>query len=205
MKDDGFAESPPIKPSKLVWSYGGYQYDPTRRVSVSPNMMLLNTLSVTLEARGVLLTVFCRYWLRDVGPECEHVRLEHRLSKRKFGAILSELLRYQLIRQVGDTLVPALSFGPDESVKSLPPASGSKRSVPTDWAKIRDEVFARDRFACVYCGSGRDLHCDHIYPVVLGGGHETENLATACATCNLSKGGKTLAEWRPDIAEAWGR
>jgi 5-methylcytosine-specific restriction endonuclease McrA len=31
------------------------------------------------------------------------------------------------------------------------------------------------------------------------------NLVTACASCNLSKGSKTVAEWRPDVAEAMAR
>jgi len=83
-------------------------------------------------------------------------------------------------------------------------ATRSSREMPSDWIDLRDAVFERDRYGCVYCGSGRDLHCDHVHPVARGGGHEIENLVTSCALCNLSKGSKTLAEWRPDLAKAMG-
>ena len=47
---------------------------------------------------------------------------------------------------------------------------------------------------CAYCGKAYE-HDDHIVPLVKGGPHSRENLAPACARCNLSKGGKYLAEW----------
>lgn len=53
------------------------------------------------------------------------------------------------------------------------------------------EVFRRDGYTCQYCGtrSGR-LTLDHIIPRHLGGQHTWENLVTACAACNLRKGGR---------------
>ena len=64
------------------------------------------------------------------------------------------------------------------------------------WAEIRAAIFARDGFRCTYCGSeGGRLECDHIVPMSRGGGHEPENLTTACASCNRSKRDKTLEEW----------
>ncbi len=55
------------------------------------------------------------------------------------------------------------------------------------------EVFRRDHYTCQYCGrvvSSPTL--DHVFPRHLGGTHSWENLVTACQTCNLKKGGKTL-------------
>ncbi len=47
---------------------------------------------------------------------------------------------------------------------------------------------------CAYC-SGPHEHDDHIVPLARGGAHTLNNLAPACARCNLSKGSKMLAEW----------
>lgn len=55
------------------------------------------------------------------------------------------------------------------------------------------EIFRRDNYTCQYCGSreGR-LTLDHVVPRHQGGRHRWENLVTACAKCNLRKGGRSL-------------
>ena len=58
-------------------------------------------------------------------------------------------------------------------------------------AFTRFNLFLRDRFACVYCGSGSDLTFDHVIPRAQGGRTTWENVAAACAPCNLRKGGRT--------------
>ncbi|HEY5411326.1 MAG TPA: HNH endonuclease, partial [Caulobacteraceae bacterium] len=66
---------------------------------------------------------------------------------------------------------------------------------------VRAFVLKRDGYACVYChADDQPLHVDHVIPVTTGGTDEIENLATACQPCNLSKGAKMLADWRPDLA-----
>lgn len=68
---------------------------------------------------------------------------------------------------------------------------------PDDWLNMRATVFARDDYTCVYCGSRDEpLHCDHILPLSRGGRSLIENLNTACAPCNISKGDRTPDEWR---------
>ena len=52
-------------------------------------------------------------------------------------------------------------------------------------------LFLRDRFSCVYCGSHKELTFDHVLPRAQGGRTTWENVATACAPCNLKKGGRT--------------
>ncbi|HVK25199.1 MAG TPA: HNH endonuclease signature motif containing protein [Actinokineospora sp.] len=65
-------------------------------------------------------------------------------------------------------------------------------AIPVDTPWLR-RVY-RDR--CIYCGD-RVAHIDHVWPLVAGGDDAPWNLAPSCARCNLSKGGKSLAEWWP--------
>lgn len=61
-------------------------------------------------------------------------------------------------------------------------------------AFTRFNLFLRDRFSCQYCGLGDDLTFDHIVPRSQGGRTTWQNVTTACAQCNLRKGGKTPAQ-----------
>ena len=63
-------------------------------------------------------------------------------------------------------------------------------------AFTRFNLFLRDRFCCQYCGTHKDLTFDHVVPRRLGGKTTWENVATACAPCNLKKGGRTPAQAR---------
>lgn len=54
-------------------------------------------------------------------------------------------------------------------------------------AELRKEVYGRDGFKCVYCGTGDDLTIDHRVPEMRGGTHDISNLQTACRACNASK------------------
>lgn len=64
------------------------------------------------------------------------------------------------------------------------------------WGSIRARVFVRDHFACTYCGSSENLHCDHVFPRSRGGLDVESNLTTACGHCNMSKGARTPEEWQ---------
>ncbi len=57
-------------------------------------------------------------------------------------------------------------------------------------AFTRFNVFLRDGFACQYCGTGEDLTFDHLIPRSKGGQTTWDNIVTACAPCNLRKGGR---------------
>lgn len=66
------------------------------------------------------------------------------------------------------------------------------------------EVFKRDGYRCHICGrktdpSKRYPHpmspsLDHIVPLSVGGDHSRANVATACLSCNLSKGNRAVGE-----------
>lgn len=53
---------------------------------------------------------------------------------------------------------------------------------------IRLQVFERDGFKCVKCGSEIELTYDHIIPKSKGGKYSFENGQTLCRSCNNKKG-----------------
>jgi len=64
---------------------------------------------------------------------------------------------------------------------------------------LRFEVFKRDGFRCIYCGSTpvqSALRVDHVEPVAKGGTDEPSNLVTSCFTCNAGKAARRLDEHR---------
>jgi 5-methylcytosine-specific restriction endonuclease McrA len=61
-------------------------------------------------------------------------------------------------------------------------------------AFTRFNLFLRDAFTCQYCGRTEDLTFDHMIPRSRGGRTCWENIVTACASCNLAKGGRTPRE-----------
>lgn len=55
--------------------------------------------------------------------------------------------------------------------------------------ELRQEIFERDGYTCVNCGStGKEsLEIDHIMPISKGGKTEPDNLQTLCHDCNIRK------------------
>jgi 5-methylcytosine-specific restriction endonuclease McrA len=86
----------------------------------------------------------------------------------------------------------------------LPSVVSLKNYVAQDRAPAftRFNLFLRDAFTCQYCGSGQDLTFDHVRPRSRGGRTTWENIVTACAPCNLMKGGRTPSEARMHPARA---
>lgn len=69
------------------------------------------------------------------------------------------------------------------------------------WKRLRQKVFERDGFVCVYCGQPTDTpECDHVIPRAKGGESVIKNLVTACRPCNRSKRDKTPEEWKGSMA-----
>ena len=78
----------------------------------------------------------------------------------------------------------------------IPSVVALKEFVPQNRspAFTRFNLFLRDGFQCVYCGSGEDLTFDHVNPRRLGGQTSWDNIVAACTKCNLKKGGRTPAQ-----------
>jgi 5-methylcytosine-specific restriction endonuclease McrA len=78
----------------------------------------------------------------------------------------------------------------------LPSVVSLKHYVAQDRppAFTRFNLFLRDAFSCQYCTAAEDLTFDHVIPRSRGGRTTWENIVTACARCNLAKGGRTPAE-----------
>lgn len=64
-------------------------------------------------------------------------------------------------------------------------------------AGLRRQVIERAESRCEYCGlaqTGQEatFHIDYVVPVIAGGITVLENLALACVSCSLRKGGRLL-------------
>lgn len=71
------------------------------------------------------------------------------------------------------------------------------RVKPSGVKFSRQHIYARDGYACQYCGSRPPLHeltYDHVIPRALGGPTDRTNIVTCCIVCNRRKGGKPLEQ-----------
>ena len=65
--------------------------------------------------------------------------------------------------------------------------------------RTRFEIFKRDGFRCVYCGTTpvqSALRVDHVIPVAENGTNVPENLVTSCHDCNAGKAATPLEKKR---------
>lgn len=107
-------------------------------------------------------------------------------TKPKVRKFLSRMIGLGLIEQNNDALF-AIDF--EDAVANPDYHAGAS------WRSIRERILCRDGYVCRYCGSSKSLHCDHVVPRAKGGLDIDSNLVAACASCNLSKGAKSLDEW----------
>jgi 5-methylcytosine-specific restriction endonuclease McrA len=66
---------------------------------------------------------------------------------------------------------------------------------PTRFSRVN--IYARDDYACQYCGAHKravELTFDHVVPRSQGGKTTWTNIVTACQRCNLDKGARTPAQ-----------
>lgn len=55
---------------------------------------------------------------------------------------------------------------------------------------LREAIYERDGYRCVYCHSTERLSLDHIFPESRGGETTMENLRVLCMSCNCRKGAR---------------
>ena len=78
------------------------------------------------------------------------------------------------------------------------------RFVQIPYKKValsRQNIFKRDNFRCVYCGTPDRLTLDHVLPRSRGGQDAWHNLVTACQRCNTAKGDRTPEEADMQLAQ----
>ena len=80
---------------------------------------------------------------------------------------------------------------------SYPSVIRLRRYINLPYTRIvlsRRNIMKRDGNKCQYCGVGRNLTIDHVFPRSRGGRDSWENLVTACDDCNVRKGNRTPDE-----------
>lgn len=90
----------------------------------------------------------------------------------------------EIIRRSDDPLI----FEQDDSgvIKAVHRKAQRAISGAVQW-----EVFRRDGFRCLFCGSGeRQLTVDHFVPLERGGADDRGNYISACRRCNKLKGSR---------------
>lgn len=139
----------------------------------------------------------------QMSPETAKLLIDLECPIEQKMALLKALERDWLTYQRPDLLkgAPAATPEPDAVALRKRERDRARQKLyrATDWLQLRERVFARDDFRCVYCGVDlikSEPHCDHVVPLARGGTNDIDNLATACGPCNLAKGDRTLEQWR---------
>ncbi|MCG8378344.1 MAG: HNH endonuclease [Proteobacteria bacterium] len=80
------------------------------------------------------------------------------------------------------------------SIIAIKRSSHHKRAKRTIPPLTNRELFLRDAYLCMYCGSKYNdnlLTRDHVVPISRGGTDRWSNVVTACRHCNTRKGNRT--------------
>lgn len=166
---------------------------------------LADTAHLSTVEHGAYLLLIFNYWQRG---ESFKAKDEQSLNKRLTSVTRTSNEEWQQIKNVLSEffVVTETEWSHERIERDLLNAARfldksidrcSLRPSSEVWRTIRESVFRRDDYTCQYCGErGKRLECDHIFPVSRGGGHEFNNLTTACFACNRSKRDKTIKEWK---------
>lgn len=75
--------------------------------------------------------------------------------------------------------------------------AGARRRARIAGSRVGDvrraAIVERDGSTCYLCGkvcTDDEIHLDHIVPLSMGGSHSEDNVAVACARCNVRKGAR---------------
>lgn len=115
----------------------------------------------------------------------------HKIIPWQTAVVMSFLGKVEVLEEYDDVVTsPSVTLRTPAVVRLKRAASGARRPVKFS----RANVFARDGFACQYCGTRkapRELNYDHVVPRVQGGKTVWENIVTSCYDCNGRKRGRT--------------
>lgn len=94
-------------------------------------------------------------------------------------AIIQELLD-------GEVWLPAAGgYWVDDENATVVPFGGRRPLIDP---VMRQSIYERDGFCCLFCGATGDLSLDHVVPFSLGGEDSYANLRTLCVSCNSARG-----------------
>jgi 5-methylcytosine-specific restriction endonuclease McrA len=88
-------------------------------------------------------------------------------------------------------------------MKTKKTSRNGKHQASGQWIRTdkRLAIYLRDRFTCIYCladlhsADPADITLDHVRCQSAGGGNGSDNLVTACRSCNCSRQDKPLARF----------
>lgn len=126
-----------------------------------------NTMSWSLEKKGLLLEVVSFCWYNQTHPDWDDLAQQIKRSPRT-------------IRKLVDIEFRSV-------VKNL-----LKQRTPFD-DRDRSAVWSKTGGLCTYCKEplGAGWHVDHIVPVAAAGLNAIVNLTPSCAACNMAKGARS--------------
>lgn len=117
-------------------------------------------------------------------------RIHRVVDEKKESFDLNEII--DVLKSIDSSqLIDGRRFYSGEVWKSIERVERAKVSK-----ELRQEIFERDGYTCVNCGSTEkeSLEIDHIMPISKGGKTEPGNLQTLCRNCNIRKGNDI--DWR---------
>jgi 5-methylcytosine-specific restriction endonuclease McrA len=142
-------------------------------------------------------------------PPLDDIAIQLRVTNAKATEIIVALERAGLLDRVETGYVPhnweGRQYKSDSSVERVKRHREKRAAagLQSQWSApkaLRQAVYERDGFACVYCGEkDQRLSLDHRVPEIRGGTHDISNLATACLACNGAKRDMTETEYRDSV------
>lgn len=118
-----------------------------------------------------------RYWEENHEAHAQH-RRQWRVELWRFKYLTNPVLR---------------AYNREKSKRRKAQMRGG-HAIKVTAAQLRQR-FAQFGNTCAYCGTGGDLHIEHVVPISRGGTHTLGNVLPACQRCNYSKRAQDVSAW----------
>jgi 5-methylcytosine-specific restriction endonuclease McrA len=108
--------------------------------------------------------------------------------------------KVEVVEEYDDQVIRTITFEirMPSVIRFLRALRGRKKAIKFS----RENVYARDKGSCQYCGHKVARHeatYDHVVPRAQGGATHWDNVVIACVPCNQRKGGRTPAQAGMDL------
>lgn len=187
------------------WLAGKTQHEKTHPGVVAiPIEVSIPGHSIGAGALSAYMMILCLKWEREASGSQSPITLWeiadslgcHRVTAKKYITIL-EIAKMIELRSSTGTSRNGNEYVSNIQIEVTCPAEWEipesledgaypiRKAIP---GEIRQQIFQRDQFRCVVCGSSENLTIDHKKPVSKGGKNDPDNLQTMCRTHNVTKG-----------------